>query len=777
MRFTATAWVSCPKTLRSVSLTAALSATLAWGASAAGLPSNLPKGGSPGVVFPELNLGGASRGEQAVRGLGAHLPDVAKAYGKSAEELRSELRQDPNLIVDNEGRLLFADEELPGPAGIEASGGDVMVTPPASAPLADTFLLHSRPGSKRTIYLDFDGHVISKTAWNASYNGGADIIAPPFDIDGSPSTFNDTERTRIQQIWRRVAEDYAPFDVDVTTELTSESILTRSTSSDDVYGTRVLVSPISGYFGNYGGIAYVGAYNMTGDYYKPALVFPEKLQWSEKYIGEACSHECGHNLGLSHDGTTTGVTYYAGHGSGETGWAPIMGNSYYKNVTQWSRGEYANANNTQDDYAIIASKGLGPVPDEFGDTPASAGYLPSGTTLSTAGILGLSGDVDVIAFAAGSGPTSLSVQPMSLGPDLDVGLELLDADGALIASSNPTTGLGASLSLNLSAGTYFARIRGVGVGDPSTSGYSDYASKGYYTLSGTVVDPVGTVPPVAVAGVAGSGFVVGAPVSFDGSGSFDQDGVLVGYAWNFGDGQTATGSVVSHVFAAAGSYPVTLTVTDDDGLTASDVVVLQVTAPNVSPTAAASVSLVAGTAPLPVSFDGSGSVDPDGSIVSYLWDFGDGSATQSGVTASHTYSSAGEYTATLTVTDNQGATATTSVVLSVTEPTVEVIRIQSLNLTLDTNKAGTAATATVLVTNAAGQPIPGATVTLKWSGVVAGTGVAMTGGNGSVVFVSKRVKRVGNFTATITGLVKTGTVYDASLNVIQSAVVSGGGTL
>ncbi len=79
-----------------------------------------------------------------------------------------------------------------------------------------------------------------------------------------------------------------------------------------------------------------------------------------KNIAEAASHEIGHNLGLNHDGQTTSTAgYYTGHGSGATGWAPIMGVGYSKEVTQWSKGDYANANNQQDDMSVL-------YPDEWG---------------------------------------------------------------------------------------------------------------------------------------------------------------------------------------------------------------------------------------------------------------------------------------------------------------------------------------------------------------------------------------------------------------------------
>src|SRR6185295_10130611 len=172
----------------------------------------------------------------------------------------------------------------------------------------------------------------------------------PFDFEGGPSVFTSNELTAIQQIWQRVTEDYSIFDVDVTTQDMGEAALTRSSSSDENYGMRVLISPISQYFGQYGGIAYIGAFDDVGDYYKPALVFPENLGPNgEKYVAEAASHEAGHTLGLNHDGTTTGTEYYQGNGSGVTSWAPIMGVGYYCNMVQWSKGEYPGANNTQDD--------------------------------------------------------------------------------------------------------------------------------------------------------------------------------------------------------------------------------------------------------------------------------------------------------------------------------------------------------------------------------------------------------------------------------------------
>jgi PKD repeat protein len=153
--------------------------------------------------------------------------------------------------------------------------------------------------------------------------------------------------------------------------------------------------------------------------------------------------------------------------------------------------------------------------------------------------------------------------------------------------------------------------------------------------------------------------------SFDASASFDSDGNIVTYAWDFGDGSTATGVSANHAFAVDGTYIVTLTVTDDGGASA---------------TVSQSLTVTAGTNPVPIAdfsfvcndltcdFDGSLSTD-DGSITSYTWDFGDG-ASASGVTSTHTYGAEGTYSVTLTVTDDGGAIASVSQTVSVTAPLV-----------------------------------------------------------------------------------------------------------
>ena len=172
--------------------------------------------------------------------------------------------------------------------------------------------------------------------------------------------------------------------------------------------------------------------------------------------------------------------------------------------------------------------------------------------------------------------------------------------------------------------------------------------------------------PVAVAAATPRNGVAPVMVAFDATGSTDSDGTIVAYAWGFGDGSNSAGASPMHTYTNVGTYTAVLTVTDDDGATASDSVNISVTAsPNNAPIAAAAATPRAGTAPLSVTFDSTGSADTDGMITAFAWNFGDGArSTQANPT--HTYNNVGSFTATLTVTDNDGATASASISISVT---------------------------------------------------------------------------------------------------------------
>ena len=425
------------------------------------------------------------------------------------------------LDVDSQGGIFYVDSVVIEQTDEAESAGESGPEAASASTLDDAFVLHSRPGAPNTVFVDFDGHVFTATAW-----GSGTFSARAFDLDGDPNTFNSTERTKMVDIWHRIAEDMMPFDIDVTTE---------EPSSFDRYTGRILITHSQQTTGadmpwpDAGGVAYVNVFGASNyhTYYSPALVYFDNLgNGFEHYVAEASTHEFGHNLGLSHDGTTTGESYYAGHGSGLVSWAPIMGVGYYKNVTQWSKGEYADANQTQDDLAIIDVK-LGYASDDHGDSIAAASALdvdaagnvvssnpefdPHNILAENKGVISDSSDVDVFSFIAGTGNVNLTVKPAwdaftrsdKRGANLDIQVELRDVNNVQVTSSDPANDTMATLSAAVSAGAYYVLVSGVG---NATTPYSDYDSMGQYFINGSVppaaADETRPTPnPMAFAGV------------------------------------------------------------------------------------------------------------------------------------------------------------------------------------------------------------------------------------------------------------------------------------
>lgn len=155
-------------------------------------------------------------------------------------------------------------------------------------------------------------------------------------------------------------------------------------------------------------------------------------------------------------------------------------------------------------------------------------------------------------------------------------------------------------------------------------------------------------------------------VNADATGSSDSDGTITNYDWDFGDGNTATGVSTSHQYTGAGSYTLTLTATDDDGASDQATLPITVTLPNQAPTVSFTANPTSGETPLLVQVDGNGSIDPDGTIETYEWNFGDG-FTGSGITTSHEYVNPGVFTLTLVITDNAGGTAQLSTTIAVND--------------------------------------------------------------------------------------------------------------
>lgn len=583
-------------------------------------------------------------GSAAIAALGPHLADVASEHGLSARDLAGQLTGDRRLLVDRNRNLLFSEPVVPAGADVAAAsttlGTYAGTVPVTGLSATQVFTLASRPGAPVTVYLDFDGHVTTGTAWNSSLSIPTITTV---SATSSPGTFTQGDLDAIAATWSIVAEDFAAFDVNVTTQLPAADLLVRSSPADTQFGIRVVVGPNSFYPASAGGVAYVGS--ILWDVETPAFVFTSFLTSNAKNVAEAASHEVGHTFGLLHDGNSTS-SYYSGH----NGWAPIMGVGYYQSLTQWSSGEYSGANNLEDDVDTIASvAGRAGDPEGSPASPYAAGAVPA----TVAGVVSSRDDVDAFTVSTPGG-LRVSLRSRSVQSDLDAKVTVLSSTGQTVASADPSGAGPVSLYAALPSGSYQVQVDGVGAGDLLT-GYSDYASLGGYTVSVTG----GAAPSI----VSATSTPVTSGIRFDASAT-DTDGDTLSYLWSFSDGAPSmAGASVTR--SVSGSIAATVTVTDVSGLAASTTFAVVVTG-NLPPVVKASASPTTITVGSTVTFSAAGSYDPEGGTLSYRWVFSDTATSSTAVSVARTPSTAGTVTATVIVTDPFGLVTQADVSVTVT---------------------------------------------------------------------------------------------------------------
>lgn len=363
---------------------------------------------------------------------------------------------------------LYTDVVCATPAGVGADAGLPTPASPvlASAPriaAGDVPPLESRPGAVAVIYIDFDGEVVSGTAWAS----GATINAPAARMDAA----------QITETWERVSRDFAPFNVNVTT------IRSVYDAAPGNRRTHCVVTEDDTAASGAGGVAYLDSFADADPVYKICWSFIDN---NARNCAVVVSHEVGHTLDLEHDGRVASGSepreeYYRGHGTGPTGWAPIMGVGYYQQLVQWSKGEYARANNPEDDLAIItAARRIPYVTDDHGGSTAQASDLTSGVVLR--GLVERSADADYFRLLVGTGPQPVSVT-LPVGTMLDVELKIFAEDGSLLETVNPPGELAATTELNFpTTRTVFLSVAGTGKPEVLGTGYSAYSSLGSYTL-------------------------------------------------------------------------------------------------------------------------------------------------------------------------------------------------------------------------------------------------------------------------------------------------------
>lgn len=333
--------------------------------------------------------------------------------------------------------------------------------------------------------------------------------------------------------------------------------------------------------------------------------------------------------------------------------------------------------------------------------------------------------------------------------------ELLNAAGQVLLTSEPTM-VDTSFTPTLTAGSYFLRLSALGSGDPLSTGFSTYGSVGNYLITGTLVATSARQAPRAVATASAYAGTAPLAVSFSGQGSSDPDGAITAYRWDFGNGATSSSMNASAVFSTAGTFNAVLTVTDNDGLTGSATVAITVAAlANQAPLAVAAASQTTGTAPVAIAFSSAGSLDPDGAIASYLWTFGDGT-TSTAANPAKTYTTPGNYTVALRVTDNGGAATTTTLPIAVLADPNASVDLRTYRLASTAGASGATAVATLVVRDQLDRPAAGVSVTVQWSGLVSNRVTGKTDANGQVVLSSGRTKKKGSITGTVTVIAPVG---------------------
>jgi hypothetical protein len=325
--------------------------------------------------------------------------------------------------------------------------------------------------AKATIYIDFDGENVTSGYWN----GGA-------TLNCSPASFTNTQ---IEEIYNRVSEDYRPFNIRITTDL--DSFRTAPLNRR----VRIIVTPTSAWRQGVGGIAYTGSFTWGDD--TPAFVFSDRLANSPKYVAECVSHESGHTLGLAHqtkyDASCTLLeTYNTGSGSAtsEISWAPVMGNSYYKNMTGWNNGPTpSGCTANQDNLSIITSQnGFTYRVDDYTDATNNTATVLA-TSFTKAGIITTSTDKDAFKYTVSqtahfhmeAAPYSIGAN--SMGANLDIQIQLYSGTNTLVRTFNPTTTMNVTIDTVLNAGSYYFVVSGVG-----NEFGTDYGSLGSYTMNG-----------------------------------------------------------------------------------------------------------------------------------------------------------------------------------------------------------------------------------------------------------------------------------------------------
>ena len=355
----------------------------------------------------------------------------------------------------------------------------------AATPSVNTLRnLQSRPGSANVLYIDYWGGSLSGTAWNSRFNSNLPIDYTAYDTDGNPGSFSNSERYSMWLAWREAVEDFAPFNINITT---SRAVYNAAALTNR---SQMIVTTTRDWYGNAGGVAFVDVFDDNSNDYKVGWTW----NLGDRSMGMTISHEAGHQMGLQHDGIGS-QGYYSGHGV----WGPIMGAPFGKPYVQWSKGEYPNANQTEDDIAKISGK-VGLIADEAANGYANSTNLNLPVNNRT-GVIGFQ-DTDTYKFTLNSSATVQAEVIPLLGDEnearaanlaMNVSMVKLNSSGGVISTvktirstdNSPLSPLTNKFVYDgtVSAGTYALRIYRNSPDTNLATGFGNYGNAGEYRFS------------------------------------------------------------------------------------------------------------------------------------------------------------------------------------------------------------------------------------------------------------------------------------------------------